>query len=152
MSCFYSDHDPAQVLNHLLFRAVSSTVLVSCLSGPSGPVSDKRRSWPGGPVRRMPAPPPTAQTSSSVGHGVNCPGHLAPSCQLTAGAPNALARMVGLSAVFMLVTFVVFAGYGMFAASVRHHVFARPAMLRWLRRGFAGSLVALGVRLAVTDR
>ena len=34
--------------------------------------------------------------------------------------------MLGLSAVFMLVTFVVFAVYGVFAAAVRSHVISRP--------------------------
>ncbi len=60
--------------------------------------------------------------------------------------------MVELSAVFMLVTFVVFAVYGLFAASVRRHVVSRPAVLTWMRRVFAGAFVALGARLAVTPR
>jgi threonine/homoserine/homoserine lactone efflux protein len=68
------------------------------------------------------------------------------------GEPNALLHMIGLSGVFMLVTFVVFAGYGIFAASVRHYVVSRPAVLRWLRRVFAASFVALAARLAVADR
>jgi threonine/homoserine/homoserine lactone efflux protein len=65
---------------------------------------------------------------------------------------NGVARMVELSVVFMLVTFVVFAGYGVFAASVRHHVISRPRVLTWLRRVFAGAFVALGARLALTSR
>jgi threonine/homoserine/homoserine lactone efflux protein len=71
---------------------------------------------------------------------------------VTAGEPTALLQMIWLSGVFMLVTFVVFAGYGIFAASVRHHITSRPAVLRWLRRAFAGSFVALAARLAVADR
>ncbi len=67
--------------------------------------------------------------------------------------PNAFLRMVGLSAVFMLVTFVVFAGYGgMFAAAVRNRVISRPNVMAWMRRVFAGSFVALAGRLALTDR
>jgi len=67
-------------------------------------------------------------------------------------APGAVVRMLELSAVFMLLTFVVFAAYGVFAASVRNHVVSRPRVMTWMRRGFAGSFVALGVRLALTER
>ena len=69
-----------------------------------------------------------------------------------AGAAHATLRMAGLSAVFMLVTFAVFAAYGVFAAAVRSQVLARPRVMTWLRRVFAGSFAALGARLAVTDR
>jgi threonine/homoserine/homoserine lactone efflux protein len=60
--------------------------------------------------------------------------------------------MVELSGVFMLVTFVVFVGYGVFAAAVRRHVIARPRVLAWMRRGFAASFVLLAGRLAIPDR
>ncbi|MFE0511165.1 LysE family translocator [Streptomyces sp. NPDC058964] len=66
--------------------------------------------------------------------------------------PHALARMLGLSGVFMLATFLVFAGYGVLAASVRSHVTSRPRVMTWLRRSFAGSFVALGAKLALTAR
>jgi threonine/homoserine/homoserine lactone efflux protein len=69
-----------------------------------------------------------------------------------AGEPYAFARMLQLSAVFMLVTFVVFCAYGIFAALVRTHVVSRPRVMTWTRRVFAGSFVALGARLAVTNR
>jgi threonine/homoserine/homoserine lactone efflux protein len=67
-------------------------------------------------------------------------------------SPGALLRMLELSAVFMLVTLVVFSAYGVFAAAVRNHVVSRPRVMAWMRRVFAGSFVALGARLAVTDR
>jgi len=67
-------------------------------------------------------------------------------------APHALPRMLGLSGVFMLATFVVFAAYGVLAASVRSHVTSRPRVMTWLRRSFAGSFVALGAKLALTAR
>jgi threonine/homoserine/homoserine lactone efflux protein len=63
-----------------------------------------------------------------------------------------LLRMLALSAVFMLMTFVVFVGYGLFAASIRYHVISRPRILTWLRRFFAGAFAALGARLAFADR
>ena len=60
--------------------------------------------------------------------------------------------MLELSAVFMAVTFVVFAAYGAFAAAVRTHVIARPRVVTWMRRGFGGAFVALAGRLALTER
>jgi threonine/homoserine/homoserine lactone efflux protein len=66
--------------------------------------------------------------------------------------PHSVVRMLALSGVFMLATFVVFAAYGVLAASVRSHVTSRPRVLTWLRRSFAGSFVALGAKLALTAR
>ena len=66
--------------------------------------------------------------------------------------PDALSRMVGLSAVFMLLTFAVFVGYGVCAAAIRRHVISRPRVLTWMRRVFAGAFVALGAKLALADR
>ncbi|MBI1779015.1 MAG: LysE family translocator [Proteobacteria bacterium] len=67
-------------------------------------------------------------------------------------AENPLSRMLALSAVFMLMTFVIFVGYGLFAASIRDHVISRPAVLTWMRRVFAGAFVALGAKLALAER
>jgi threonine/homoserine/homoserine lactone efflux protein len=63
-----------------------------------------------------------------------------------------LARMLELSGVFMLMTFVVFVLYGLFAASVRDRVISRPSVMRWLRRAFAGGFALLGARLAFAER
>ncbi len=52
----------------------------------------------------------------------------------------------------MLLTLVVFVGYGTFAASIREHVISRPRVVTWMRRTFAGAFVALGARLAFTER
>jgi threonine/homoserine/homoserine lactone efflux protein len=71
---------------------------------------------------------------------------------VSSAEPDAFVRMLELSGVFMLVTFVVFVGYGVFAASVRRHVIARPRVLTWMRRGFAASFVALAGRLAVAEQ
>ena len=71
---------------------------------------------------------------------------------VSAEEPNPLSRMLELSGVFMLLTFVVFVGYGIFAASVRTHVISRPRVLTWMRRTFAGAFAALGAKLALADR
>ncbi len=65
---------------------------------------------------------------------------------------NPVLRMSELSAVFMLLTFVVFAAYGLFAASVRDHVISRPQVMTWMRRVFAGAFAALGAKLALSER
>ena len=65
---------------------------------------------------------------------------------------NPTAAMLGLAATFMLLTFVVFVGYGAFASATRRYVVSRPRVMLWLRRGFAGAFGALGLRLALSDR
>jgi threonine/homoserine/homoserine lactone efflux protein len=71
---------------------------------------------------------------------------------VSAGEPHAVARMLELSAVFMLLTFGVFSLYGVLAASVRSLVAARPLVLTWLRRSFAGAFALLGAKLALAER
>jgi len=71
---------------------------------------------------------------------------------VTGDEPHPLAHMALLSAVFMALTFAVFAGYGLFAAAVREHVISRPRVLTWMRRTFAAAFIALGVKLALAER
>ncbi len=71
---------------------------------------------------------------------------------VTAGEAHPLSRMLQLSLVFMAMTFVVFVGYGVFAASVRERIISRPRVLIWMRRTFAGAFAALGAKLAFSDR
>jgi threonine/homoserine/homoserine lactone efflux protein len=71
---------------------------------------------------------------------------------IAADEPSPLLRLLELSAVFMVMTFVVFAIYGLFAAAMRDHVISRPVVMAWMRRAFAAAFVALGARLALTDR
>lgn len=65
---------------------------------------------------------------------------------------HASLRMLGLSAVFMLVTLAVFVVYGVFAAAVRRHVISRPRVTTWMRRAFGGAFVALAGKLAFSER
>jgi threonine/homoserine/homoserine lactone efflux protein len=71
---------------------------------------------------------------------------------IATGEAHPLLRMGELSAVFMAMTFAVFAVYGLFASAVRDRVVSRPKVMRWLRRGFAGAFAALGARLAFAER
>jgi threonine/homoserine/homoserine lactone efflux protein len=61
----------------------------------------------------------------------------------------ATAEMVSLGAVFMAMTFVVFAFYGAFAAFAREKLLGSERAMRWLNRGFAAIFAALGARLAM---
>lgn len=63
-----------------------------------------------------------------------------------------LIMLLVLGAVFMGMTFVVFVGYGLFAASVRRHLIDRPRIVRRVRQTFAASFVALSAKLATTGR
>jgi threonine/homoserine/homoserine lactone efflux protein len=69
-----------------------------------------------------------------------------------AAESNPLGHMLELSAVFMAMTFAVFAAYGLFAAAVRDHIISRPSVLNWMRRTFAAAFVGLGVKLALAER
>lgn len=71
---------------------------------------------------------------------------------ITVQDTSPLPRMIELSGVFMLMTFVVFAIYGVFAAAMRDHVITRPRVVTAMRRGFAAAFGALAVRLALAER
>ncbi|WP_134764953.1 LysE family translocator [Nocardioides sp. 1609] len=69
-----------------------------------------------------------------------------------AGSPDAVPHMLVLSGIFMAVTFVVFAAYGIGAAAVRDRVLARPRLVNRVRKAFAATFAVLGARLAVESR
>jgi len=71
---------------------------------------------------------------------------------IAADEPHVLARMLELSGVFMAATFVIFAIYGLFAAAMRDRVLGSASAMAWMRRTFAAAFVALGARLALTER
>ena len=68
----------------------------------------------------------------------------------SAGSP--LLQLLGLSAVFMAMTFVVFVLYGLLAHAFRRAVIESPRVQAWLRRGFAATFAGLGAQLAVSER
>ena len=68
----------------------------------------------------------------------------------TAAHPTAM--MVGLALTFMVLTFIVFVGYGACAALARDYVVSRPPVMLWLRRSFAAAFGLLGLRLALAER
>ncbi len=65
------------------------------------------------------------------------------------GTPDSLGLMLQLGAVFMALTLVVFAVYGVCAAAVRDRLIARPRVMTGIRRVFAVCFVGLSARMAV---
>jgi len=63
-----------------------------------------------------------------------------------------VSHMMGLSVVFMLMTFVVFVGYGLLANHVRFYVSNSPKLIHKIQKLFAGMFVALGAKLAMMER
>ena len=68
------------------------------------------------------------------------------------GASRPLLQLLALSAVFMLMTFMVFVVYGFAAHAFRQRVIGSERVQRWLRYGFAAAFAGLGAKLAVSDR
>lgn len=59
-------------------------------------------------------------------------------------------QMLELSLVFILLTFIVFSAYGVFAASVRQYVISSAMVQGRMQRGFAIAFAGLAVQLAFT--
>ena len=68
------------------------------------------------------------------------------------GASSPLLQLLGLSAVFMAMTFGVFIVYGLLAHAFRKAVIESPRVQPWLRRGFSAAFAGLGVQLAASER
>jgi threonine/homoserine/homoserine lactone efflux protein len=67
-------------------------------------------------------------------------------------SPHPLMQMSLLSGVFMAMTFVVFAAYGLVAHAFRRHVVGSKRVQDVLRRSFAAAFAGLGAKLALSDR
>jgi threonine/homoserine/homoserine lactone efflux protein len=65
---------------------------------------------------------------------------------------NTTGELILLAAIFMGLTFVIFVGYGAFAALARDYVISRPAVMKWMKRTFAGTFGFLGLKLALSDQ
>jgi len=67
-------------------------------------------------------------------------------------APDPLAQMAGLSAIFMAMTLAVFIVYGLLAHAMRRHVLSSARVQNGMRRSFAAAFAALGLNLALAER
>lgn len=68
----------------------------------------------------------------------------------SAGAVDA--RLFGLSAIFMLMTLIVFAAYAYAAAAVRAFILGAPVVRLWVQRVLGAVLIGFAAKLATTDR
>jgi len=68
------------------------------------------------------------------------------------GTENPIPYMLFLSAAFMLMTLIVFIGYGVLANQVRHYVSQSPKIVQGIQRVFSGLFVAIGFKLATMER
>lgn len=68
---------------------------------------------------------------------------------LSGNPATATAEMALMGGVFMLMTFVVFVLYGVFAAAARKWLLGSERVMRWLNRSFAALFATLAGRLAL---
>ncbi len=71
---------------------------------------------------------------------------------IDATAHDAFGQMLEASLIFMAMTFIVFAIYGLCAAGIRRHVIARPQITTWINRTFGLAFLAMAAKLAMTRR
>ena len=68
---------------------------------------------------------------------------------LSGNPATATLEMVGLGAVFMLMTYVVFVLCGLFAAQARDYILGSARLMAWINRGFAAVFALLAGHLAM---
>jgi len=68
------------------------------------------------------------------------------------GSTNTTWQLIGLASIFMIMTFLVFVGYGACASMAREKVISRPRVMSWIKRSLAGSFALLGLKLAISER
>lgn len=59
---------------------------------------------------------------------------------------------LGLSLIFMAMTFLVFICYGYFAANISQRVISQPHIMTWIRRCLSAAFVVLGLKLMLAVR
>ena len=71
---------------------------------------------------------------------------------IPSGAGNETGIMILLSLVFMMMTLVIFIGYGLFAAMIRTVIMKKRDIMKDVEKGFACIFAGLAVRLAMEDK
>ncbi len=61
-------------------------------------------------------------------------------------------QMLGLSAVFMLMTLVIFAVYGVLASGISTYLKKSPKTIKWVQRSFAVIFAGLAAKLALSEQ
>jgi threonine/homoserine/homoserine lactone efflux protein len=68
------------------------------------------------------------------------------------GTESPVFHMLAMSAVFMLMTLLVFIGYGLLAHKVRNYATGSPRLIEGIQKAFAGVFLAFGIKLAALER
>ena len=68
---------------------------------------------------------------------------------LSGVAESATQEMIVLGSIFMIMTFVIFVLYGLFAAQARSLILGSETVVKWLNRSFAALFAALAAKLAM---
>ena len=71
---------------------------------------------------------------------------------IPSGAGNKTEVMILLSLVFMMMTLVIFIGYGLLAAMIRTVIIKKRNVMKDVEKGFACIFAGLAVRLAMEDK
>jgi threonine/homoserine/homoserine lactone efflux protein len=71
---------------------------------------------------------------------------------ISTDSSSATMQLVGLSAIFMGMTFVIFALYGILASWISTFLLHSPKALRRIQRSFAVIFAVLAVRLALSEQ
>ncbi|MGQ8841008.1 LysE family translocator [Serratia sp. TSA_7] len=70
---------------------------------------------------------------------------------ITVGDAHPARTMLILSAVFAVMTFVIFSLYGAFAARVRHRILGNARVMHWIRSSVSLAFIGLAIKLALTS-
>lgn len=70
---------------------------------------------------------------------------------ITVGDAHPARTMLLLSAVFAVMTFVIFSLYGAFAARVRHRILGNARVMHWIRWSVSLAFIGLAIKLALTS-
>lgn len=70
---------------------------------------------------------------------------------ITPGAASATGQLVGLSAIFMAMTLVIFVLYGIFASGISNYLLKSPKAIRRMQRSFALVFAGLAIKLALSE-
>ena len=70
---------------------------------------------------------------------------------VTSGASSPTRQMLGLGAIFMLLTLLVFVLYGILASGISTYLLNSPKIIRRVQKSFALVFAGLAVRLAVSE-
>jgi len=71
---------------------------------------------------------------------------------IPSGGGNETGIMILLSLVFMMMTLVIFIGYGLFASMIRTVIMKKRNIMKDVEKGFACIFAGLAVRLAMEDK